>query len=111
MLRPLRVPTVAVVSLMAVSISAGAQQAATPPSGGPPPLPAMVQWHTTPSGLKYAGIVVGTGAEPRDGQTAGVHFTRWLGDGTQFDSSRDRGKPFGFPLGAGRVIKGWEGGG
>jgi peptidylprolyl isomerase len=108
MLRTRRVPTIAVVTLMAVSIAAGAQQAATTPSGGPPPLPAMLQWHTTPSGLKYAEIVVGTGAEPRDGQTAVVHFTSWLDDGTQFDSSRDRGKPVGFQLGAGRVIKGWD---
>jgi FKBP-type peptidyl-prolyl cis-trans isomerase len=108
MLRSIRVRAIAVVTLMAVSISAGAQQAATTQSGGPPPLPAMVQWHTTPSGLKYAEIVVGTGAEPRDGQTAVVHFTSWLEDGTQFDSSRDRRTPFGFELGAGRVIKGWD---
>jgi peptidylprolyl isomerase len=108
MLRSPRVSAVAVVALMAVSLSAAAQPAAPTPSGGPPPLPAMVQWHTTPSGMKYAEITVGTGPEPRDGQTAVVHFTSWLDDGTKFDSSHERGKPFGFQLGAGRVIKGWD---
>jgi len=58
--------------------------------------------------LKYSEIVVGTGATPQDGQTAVVHFTGWLEDGTQFDDSRKRGKPFGFPLGSGQVIKGWD---
>ena len=108
MLRTFYAPALAVVSLIAVAVSAGAQPGASTPSGGPPPLPAMLLWHSTPSGLKYADVVVGSGAEPHDGQTAVVHFTGWLADGTQFDSSRDRGKPFGFALGAGRVIKGWD---
>jgi FKBP-type peptidyl-prolyl cis-trans isomerase len=108
MLRTIRAPAVAVVGLMAVSVSAEAQQTATTPSGGPPPLPAMLQWQTTPSGLQFAEMVVGTGAAPHDGQTAVLHFTGWLADGTQFDSSLDRHTPFGFQLGAGRVIKGWD---
>ena len=63
---------------------------------------------TTDSGLKYIDIVEGTGATPQKGQTVSVHYTGTLENGTKFDSSRDRGQPFQFPLGAGRVIKGWD---
>jgi peptidylprolyl isomerase len=63
---------------------------------------------TTDSGLKYVDIVEGTGAIPQKGQTVSVHYTGTLENGTKFDSSRDRGQPFQFPLGAGRVIKGWD---
>ena len=63
---------------------------------------------TTPSGLKYTDLVVGNGAQPQAGQTAVVHYTGWLVDGKKFDSSVDRGQPFSFPLGQGRVIKGWD---
>ena len=63
---------------------------------------------TTPSGLKYTEVKEGTGAQPQAGQTAVVHYTGWLLDGTKFDSSKDRGQPFSFPLGQGRVIKGWD---
>lgn len=92
----------------ACAVAAHAQPATPVRSGGPPPLPAMVQWHNTPSGLQYAEIKAGNGASPHDGQIAVVHFIGWLDDGTQFDSSRDRKKPFGFPLGSGQVIKGWD---
>jgi peptidylprolyl isomerase len=63
---------------------------------------------TTPSGLKYEDIVVGTGASPQSGQEVTVHYTGTLEDGTKFDSSVDRGEPFKFPIGVGRVIKGWD---
>ena len=63
---------------------------------------------TTPSGLKYTDLVVGSGAQPQTGQTAVVHYTGWLLDGKKFDSSKDRGQPFSFPVGRGRVIKGWD---
>jgi FKBP-type peptidyl-prolyl cis-trans isomerase len=63
---------------------------------------------TTPSGLKYDDIKVGTGAEAKAGQTVSVHYTGWLTDGKKFDSSVDRKQPFEFPLGMGRVIKGWD---
>jgi len=63
---------------------------------------------TTPSGLQYRDLVVGTGEAASAGRTAVVHYTGWLLDGTKFDSSVDRGTPFEFPLGAGRVIKGWD---
>ena len=63
---------------------------------------------TTPSGLMIEDLVVGSGASPARGQTAVVHYTGWLTDGTKFDSSQDRGQPFEFPVGAGRVIRGWD---
>lgn len=63
---------------------------------------------TTPSGLKYVDQVVGTGDVAVAGKTASVHYRGWLENGKKFDSSVDRGQPFSFPLGAGRVIKGWD---
>jgi len=63
---------------------------------------------STPSGLEYWDIVVGTGATAVAGKPVKVHYTGWLTDGKKFDSSVDRGQPFGFALGAGQVIKGWD---
>ena len=63
---------------------------------------------TTPSGLQYEDSKEGTGAAAQTGQTVSVHYTGWLTDGKKFDSSKDRNQPFEFPLGAGRVIKGWD---
>lgn len=62
----------------------------------------------TDSGLRYAELTPGNGATPAAGQTAVVHYTGWLTDGTKFDSSLDRGEPFEFQLGQGMVIKGWD---
>lgn len=62
----------------------------------------------TPSGLQYSIDHPGSGASPTIGQIVSVHYTGWLPNGTKFDSSRDRGKAFEFPLGQGRVIKGWD---
>src|SRR5262245_65533793 len=63
---------------------------------------------TTASGLQYVDLVVGTGAQPAAGQSVSVHYTGWLTDGRKFDSSLDRGQPLVFPVGRGRVIKGWD---
>lgn len=59
------------------------------------------------SGLKWQDIQVGTGKLAVD-KTAVVHYSGWLEDGTPFDSSHDRGRPFTFPVGAGRMIRGWD---
>ena len=61
-----------------------------------------------PEGLRYAIIKQGEGDPAQKGNVAKVHYTGWLTNGYKFDSSRDRGQPFGFTLGAGRVIRGWE---
>lgn len=61
-----------------------------------------------PSGLYYEDLVEGSGPAVEQGQTVVVHYTGWLPDGTQFDSSRDRGEPFSTPIGEGRVIRGWD---
>ncbi|RJF69581.1 FKBP-type peptidyl-prolyl cis-trans isomerase [Rhodopseudomonas palustris] len=67
---------------------------------------------TTPSGLKVQDTKVGTGASPTRGQTCVMHYTGWLyqngAKGAKFDSSVDRNEPFEFPIGMGRVIKGWD---
>jgi FKBP-type peptidyl-prolyl cis-trans isomerase FkpA len=67
---------------------------------------------TTASGLKYEDTVVGSGDTAAAGQDVQVHYTGWLYEndkaGRKFDSSKDRGEPFEFPLGAGHVIRGWD---
>jgi FKBP-type peptidyl-prolyl cis-trans isomerase len=67
---------------------------------------------TTESGLKYIDHLVGNGAAAAKGDAVEVHYTGWLYEngkrGAKFDSSLDRGQPFKFDLGAGRVIQGWD---
>ena len=75
-------------------------------AGGPPPIngePIL-----TPGGLQFIEVVKGIGDTARTGQNVTVHYTGWLTNGTKFDSSRDHGQPFTFPLGGGKVIKGWD---
>ncbi len=62
----------------------------------------------TASGMSIQDLVVGTGGVAEIGKTVSVHYTGWLMDGTKFDSSVDRGYPYEFKLGSGRVIKGWN---
>ncbi|MGP9812878.1 FKBP-type peptidyl-prolyl cis-trans isomerase [Rhodopseudomonas sp. NSM] len=67
---------------------------------------------TTPSGLKIEDAQIGAGASPARGQICVMHYTGWLYEngvkGRKFDSSVDRNEPFEFPIGMGRVIKGWD---
>jgi peptidylprolyl isomerase len=63
---------------------------------------------STASGLKYFIIEKGDGDKPKKGDMVSVHYSGYLSNGTKFDSSVDRGQPFEFQLGAGRVIKGWD---
>ena len=80
------------------------------------PIPALSQtagkFMTTTSGLQIQDTQAGTGATPQRGQTCVMHYTGWLYvngmKGKKFDSSVDRGEPFEFPIGTGRVIKGWD---
>ncbi len=85
----------AITGVLALSESANAQQPVT-----------------TPSGLQYIDTKAGTGASPKTGQTCVMHYTGWLYEngkkGAKFNSSLDRGAPFEFPIGNGRVIKGWD---
>jgi FKBP-type peptidyl-prolyl cis-trans isomerase FkpA len=70
---------------------------------------------TTVEGLQITDVAIGDGAKAEPGADIVVHYTGWLFDssqddnkGAKFDSSVDRNQPFQFPLGAGRVIKGWD---
>jgi FKBP-type peptidyl-prolyl cis-trans isomerase len=63
---------------------------------------------TTKSGLQYTDQKEGTGEAAKVGDKVFVHYTGWLKNGTKFDSSKDRNRPFDFKLGAGEVIKGWD---
>jgi FKBP-type peptidyl-prolyl cis-trans isomerase len=63
---------------------------------------------TTNSGLQYLDTVIGQGEIAKSGDMVSVHYTGTLVDGTKFDSSKDRGEPFEFSLGAGMVIAGWD---
>jgi peptidylprolyl isomerase len=80
----------------------------------PPPEPVEMEevdpadYEETESGLQYFDVVEGDGPSPEEGQLVTVHYTGWLEDGTQFDSSVQRGEPFTFPLGQGQVIPGWD---
>ena len=62
----------------------------------------------TDTGLKYEDLLEGEGKVAEANQKVSVHYTGWLADGTKFDSSLDRNDPFSFPLGGGRVIRGWD---
>jgi len=82
----------------------------TPPPSPAPPTSAVpdLDWATTESGLKYNDIEVGSGPNPKSGDYVTVHYVGLLAaDGSQFDSSVERGDPIRFEIGKGLVIKGW----
>jgi FKBP-type peptidyl-prolyl cis-trans isomerase FkpA len=80
----------------------------TATSGNPADPAPNIDTVTTASGLSYQDLTTGSGAEAQSGNTATVHYTGWLTDGTQFDTSRDDNQPFTFTLGRGSVIDGWD---
>ncbi len=85
------------------------ETAATPASPLPgQAVPADVQLVTTASGLQYYDLAVGNGDIADTGEQVTVHYTGWLANGTEFDSSLRRQEPIRFPLGTGAVIKGWD---
>ena len=108
-LRPLHFVACAMVII--VVLAAGAADAQTPANrdtGGS-------KLSATVTTLQKNDVKQGSGAEAQAGKTAVVHYTGWLydpaqpgGKGTKFDSSVDRKQPFDFPLGGGRVIRGWD---
>jgi len=68
----------------------------------------LLKYENGSEGLRYAIVKPGEGEPARAGHRAIVHYTGWMVNGYKFDSSRDRGQPFAFELGAGNVIRGWE---
>lgn len=88
---------------------------ALPAAADPAPVPSITTKAVKVNELQKIDTVVGTGAEATAGHNVSVHYTGWLLDeaaadhkGKKFDSSVDRGQPFNFPLGGGRVIRGWD---
>jgi peptidylprolyl isomerase len=101
-----KLPLLAAVLIGAIGFLSAAPSGALAQTGKPMTTPT-----TTASGLQIIDTSVGTGASPKPGQTCVMHYTGWLWEngtkGKQFDSSVGK-RPFEFPLGMGRVIKGWD---
>jgi FKBP-type peptidyl-prolyl cis-trans isomerase FkpA len=97
-----------VIRLIAICIVAILPVLAFAQAGNGGPTKVEGEPKTKPGGLEYWEIAPGSGAEATKGKTVSVHYTGWLTSGKKFDSSRDRGQPFNFHLGAGEVIKGWD---
>lgn len=102
----------AVVFAVTLAGGAGAQ---SPAAGAPQSPPATSKFGAKVTELRIVDDKQGSGTEAVPGKAVIVHYTGWLydpgasdGHGAKFDSSRDRGVPFGFIVGAGRVIKGWD---
>jgi len=93
-------------AIFGAAAGCGGEKSAAPSTSSP--MNVNGQPTTTPSGLQYWDIVVGTGPAATPGNVVKVHYTGFLTTGEKFDSSRDRGEPFSFPLGGGQVIKGWD---
>jgi len=98
-----------VLSLVMLSTSCSKQEVPKPVTSSPQPAASVApQPAAAVTELKIEDSKVGTGAEAVAGKSVTVHYTGWLTNGTKFDSSKDRGQPFSFQLGAGQVIKGWD---
>jgi FKBP-type peptidyl-prolyl cis-trans isomerase FkpA len=101
----MKAAAVVLTATMLLMSACGSSAPPQAPASGATATPTEV---TLADGLKYTDEQVGTGAEAQPGKTAVVHYTGWLMDGTKFDSSLDRNQPFSFPIGGGKVIKGWD---
>ena len=107
----LLIAALALVLCLVILVSACTKKAEAPVSNTPPPVPVAVapaQPVADVTEMKIEDIKVGTGAVAEVDKNVSVHYTGWLTNGKKFDSSKDRGEPFTFPLGGGRVIKGWD---
>jgi peptidylprolyl isomerase len=99
---------VAMATEPAASSKADRSQNSSQTGGTLNPAESGAQLVTTDSGLQYEDLAVGAGATPTTGQKVTVHYTGTLEDGSKFDSSLDRNRPFEFQIGIGQVIKGWD---
>ena len=92
------------------AIAAGVFAAACASRGPslPASIPPVAGERRTAFALDYVDVAPGSGAAVEARKCIFAHYTGWLTDGTKFDSSVDRGRPFAFSLGAGKVIKGWD---
>jgi peptidylprolyl isomerase len=99
----------AVAAVAAVALLAAAGSPAAPVFAGQDRAPANGGREVvTPSGVKYTDLRPGQGEEIALGKIVEVHYSGWLEDGTKFDSSKDRDRPFTFRVGAGDALKGWD---
>ncbi len=94
-------------SLLLSLFGCGGNAAANPATASPSSVAALVEQRSA-SGMKFFVLRPGAGASPQPGQTVAVHYTGWLTTGVKFDSSVDRGTLFTFPVGIGKVVKGWD---
>jgi FKBP-type peptidyl-prolyl cis-trans isomerase FkpA len=101
--------------VLALGIASAYAQGSATPVPAPSATPNPSNLSATVTDLQITDVKQGTGAEAQSGKPVLVHYTGWLydstapeGKGAKFDSSRDRGVPFGFFLGSGKVIKGWD---
>lgn len=92
----------------AASASTAVAKPADPGTPAPAPAPPAGKVHKLADGLVYEDLVIGDGKMADPGLHVVVHYTGWLTNGEKFDSSRDKGRPFEFTIGEGRVIRGWE---